>query len=63
MADCCTHCTWSLWKLAASTVTSPAGAPLQVGSYQLQPLTIGYNDGVALNNGLVRTLAEVFALW
>lgn len=56
---CCTHCTWSLWKLAASTVTSPAGAPLQVGSYQLQPLTIGYNDGVALNNGLVRTLAEV----
>lgn len=56
---CCTHCTWSLWKLTASTVTSPADAPLQIGSYQLQPLTIGYDDGVALNNGLVRTLAQV----
>lgn len=59
---CCCHCTWSVWKLQSSVVTSPSGSPLQVGSYQMSPLTVGSSDGFSLNRGFVRTLASICGL-
>lgn len=51
------HCDFSFWSVSSKVVSNPSSSPLNVGVYNLSPVTLSQSAG-SLQLGFVRTVAQ-----